>query len=136
MAQISCSRFHLARFLLCAFLLLCVLALLAGATPALAQAIPTATPTSIGAAIVVNDMGDDPTAGDGKCTLREAITNANSNSDTTSGDCTAGSNFDTITFSVGGTIQPGSALPTIIDNLTIDGSPSRWMATTVCADCI
>src|SRR5438552_4196492 len=57
------------------------------------------------AALVVNDLGDDTTGGNGKCTLREAIANANANSDTTSGDCAAGSGADTISFGVSGTIM-------------------------------
>src|SRR5262245_60250488 len=73
------------------------------------------------AGIVVNDLGDNTTAGDTKCTLREAINNANSNSDTTSGDCSGGSGTDTITFSVSGTIFIQSTLPTISTDMTIDG---------------
>jgi CSLREA domain-containing protein len=53
------------------------------------------------ASIVVNSNIDEvsSTSGDGNCTLREAIQNANTDSDTTGGDCTAGSGSDTITFS-------------------------------------
>jgi len=50
------------------------------------------------ATITVNSTADNLTASDGNCTLREAIRNANSNSDTTSGDCTAGSGADIITL--------------------------------------
>ncbi len=67
--------------------------------------------------IVVNDVGDDTTGGNSNCTLREAITNANNNSDTTGGDCAAGSGADTITFSVSGTITLGSTLPAINDEV-------------------
>ena len=45
--------------------------------------------------IVVNSTADNLTAGDGNCTLREAIRNANAGSDLTSGDCDCGT---TITF--------------------------------------
>lgn len=78
---------------------------------------------TLAATIVVNSTDDTAVASDGKCTLREAINNANSNTDTTSGDCTAGSGADTITFSVSGTITLGSTLPTVnsADGLTIDG---------------
>jgi hypothetical protein len=38
------------------------------------------------ASIIVNDLADNATGGDGACTLHEAINNANSDSDTTSGD--------------------------------------------------
>lgn len=39
----------------------------------------------------VNTTADNTTAGHGWCTLREAINNANANSDTTSDDCMGGS---------------------------------------------
>jgi len=53
------------------------------------------------ATITVNTAADNRTAGDGQCTLREAIANVNAAADTTGGDCTAGSGAgDTITFSV------------------------------------
>ena len=42
-----------------------------------------APPTAYAATITVNSTADTATAGDGLCTLREAINNANSNSDTT-----------------------------------------------------
>lgn len=73
--------------------------------------------------IEVNSTDDTAAAGDGDCTLREAINNAESNSDTTGGDCDPGSGPDTITFSVSGTITLGSTLPSITssDGLTIDG---------------
>lgn len=46
--------------------------------------------------IVVNTTTDDENAGDGKCTLHEAINNANTDSDTTSQDCKKGSGNDVI----------------------------------------
>ena len=79
------------------------------------------SPAAPFAAIVVNDLGDNTTAGDNKCTLREAINNANTNSDTTGGDCVGGSGADTITFSVSGTIYAQGTLPTINSDMTIDG---------------
>ena len=51
--------------------------------------------------IIVTGVPDNTTAGDGVCTLREAINNANSNSDTTGGDCAAGSGSDTINLPAG-----------------------------------
>ena len=78
--------------------------------------------------IEVNTIADNTTAGDGNCTLREAMTNANGNSDTTSGDCLAGSavGTDSITFNIPGagphTIAPTSALPNVTGATTIDGS--------------
>lgn len=76
------------------------------------------------AAIEVNSTADTTTAGDTGCTLREAITNANANSDTSSGDCEGGTDTDIITFSLGGTITLGSTLPAVTaagGALTIDG---------------
>jgi len=53
------------------------------------------------AILSVNDTSDSLVAGDGKCTLREAIINANSESDTTGGDCAAGSGADLIDLPMG-----------------------------------
>ena len=51
------------------------------------------------AAITVNSTADNMAAGDGACTLREAIANVNMAGDTTGGDCVAGTNAgDTIVF--------------------------------------
>jgi CSLREA domain-containing protein len=77
-----------------------------------------------GSIITVNTTLDETTSGDGLCSLREAITNANDNGQTYS-DCAPGSGDDTITFSVSGTITLGSTLPAIASGmgaLTIDGS--------------
>ncbi len=49
------------------------------------------------ATITVNSETDTFTGGNGQCTLREAILNANNNSQSSS-DCTAGSGDDTINF--------------------------------------
>jgi CSLREA domain-containing protein len=75
--------------------------------------------------IVVNSLADT-VAGDGQCTLREAIQNANDDS-ATNADCAAGIGFDTITFSLSGTIILHQAL-TVSDwwwGLTIDGSGQK-----------
>ncbi len=56
------------------------------------------------AVITVNSAADNLTAGDGFCTLREALTNANqiAGGDTTAGDCTGGTaGADTIEFAAG-----------------------------------
>ena len=75
------------------------------------------------AGIVVNTTADNTTAGDGLCTLREAITNANSDSDTTSGDCAAGFGADTITFAANTIITlAGSQLPAVTTEMTIIGN--------------
>jgi uncharacterized repeat protein (TIGR01451 family)/CSLREA domain-containing protein len=79
--------------------------------------------------ITVNTTSDEAVT-DGTCSLREAINNANANSDTTGGDCAAGSlGADTIDLSsLSGTITlvplylAGLGdLPNITDDLTING---------------
>jgi CSLREA domain-containing protein len=70
--------------------------------------------------ITVNTLLDETTSGDGLCSLREAITNANDNAQTYP-ECAAGSGANAITFSVSGTITLGSTLPAINDDVTIDG---------------
>jgi uncharacterized repeat protein (TIGR02543 family)/CSLREA domain-containing protein len=81
----------------------------AGVTPAYA------------AGITVNTNTDNVTT-DGLCSLREAINNANSDSDTTGGDCIAGSGADTITFAGDYTINLETAQLQISQDVTIDGS--------------
>ena len=82
-------------------------------------------PSVLAASITVNSLAD-VAANDGACTLREAITAANT--DTTSGaatgECAAGSGNDVIHFSVSGTIMLASALPDITTNTTISGNVS------------
>ena len=86
------------------------------------------THTASAATITVNSTEDTTTAGDGNCTLREAITNANGNIDSTSGDCTAGEadpTVDVVDFNLTGggpyTISP--SLPySITSKMTIDGT--------------
>lgn len=89
--------------------------------------------------ITVNSTADDA-SNDGECTLREAITAANSDtaSGGASGECAAGSGTDTIAFNIaetadftvtdrnsvvknGYTITPTSALPDITQNVVING---------------
>lgn len=99
----------------------------------LAAAYFTGTPSAVQAAtITINSTADTEIAGDGDCTLREAITNANGDTDASGGDCTTGSGADTITFNIGGggpqTIMLGSVLPIITDQLTIDGSSQPGFA--------
>ncbi len=77
------------------FIVVLVSGLALGATP---------VPVAHAATITVNSTADTTIAGDGKCTLREAINNANANLDTTGGDCTAGQaapTVDTITLPAG-----------------------------------
>src|SRR5579862_1203496 len=78
-----------------------------------------------GAGIIVNTLGDNSAPGDGRCSLREAIDNANNASDTSAGDCAGGTGADTISFSTSGTILLTSALPEIRNTLTIDGSGQK-----------
>ena len=78
--------------------------------------------------ITVNNTADPATvSGNGFCTLREAMDNANSPGvDTTGGDCAAGTGQDTINFSISGEITLSSALPAIANtspgSLTIDAT--------------
>jgi len=84
---------------------------------ALLAALP---PTAAHAASIVVNTTDDELNGDGDCSLREAITAANTNAAV--GACSAGTpGADTLTFSVIGTITLNSSLPAIADTLTIDG---------------
>jgi parallel beta-helix repeat protein len=89
----------------------------------LALALGTAGP-AWAADLLITSLADTATAGDGECTLRETITNANSDSDTSGGDCAAGAGADTITFGVSGTIVLSATLPAITDpaGLTLDGT--------------
>lgn len=77
--------------------------------------------------ITVNTVSDSSTAGDGLCSLREAITNANTNADQSAGDCAAGAaGLDVIAFNLPGsppfTIAPATDLPVITDTLLLDGT--------------
>jgi len=78
--------------------------------------------TIYAASIEVNSADDDPTGGNTFCTLREAINNANDDSDTTAGDCTSGSGTDTIIFSNDFTITLSTTLPQITTTIIIDGT--------------
>lgn len=97
------------------------------ALSALGPATPQA-PAVEAASLIVNTTADPNPPGDGLCSLREAINNANSDLDLTSGDCAAGSGADTIAFSVTGIISltqvpatPTHALPTITTDVTLIG---------------
>jgi CSLREA domain-containing protein len=80
------------------------------------------TPVPSPSTIRVNTLLDESTGGDGLCSLREAIQNANTNSDTTGGDCDSGSGDDIIRFTISGTVMLTASLPTIRGSVTIDGS--------------
>lgn len=89
--------------------------------------VTVSTNTTYAAGLTVNSSGD-ATADDGACTLREAITAANTDtaSGATPGECIAGSGADTINFNISGSgihrITPTIQLPTITETLNIDGT--------------
>jgi CSLREA domain-containing protein len=87
-----------------------------------ADGVHAAALASGGAMIVVNSLSDIA-ANDGRCTLREAITSANTNtaSGAAAGECAAGTGDDTIVLSVTGTIDLASVLPDLTTNMTITG---------------
>ena len=91
------------------------------------SATQTTAPALAASMITVNSSNDD-TIVDGKCTLREALTNANNNA-ATFPDCGSGSGADTIKFSSGlaSPILINSSLPTLIDGsgVAIDGSGAK-----------
>ena len=66
-------------------------------------------PLAHAATITVTTTADELNT-NGQCSLREAITNANANSQAGSTDCSAGTGNDTITFGVSGTITLCSTL--------------------------
>jgi CSLREA domain-containing protein len=68
--------------------------------------------------ITVNTVSDELNA-DGDCSLREAITSANS--DSASDACAIGDGADSIGFGVAGTIVLNSALPAITSDVAIVG---------------
>jgi CSLREA domain-containing protein len=81
--------------------------------------------------ILVNSTSDVANASDGLCTLREAITAANTNSASgiVTGECAAGSSSgsDAITFGVTGTINLTAPLPNLASNVTITGPGSSQL---------
>ncbi|MBZ5589853.1 MAG: Ig-like domain-containing protein [Acidobacteriia bacterium] len=103
-------------------------------TLALAGALALLGPFLVSAAtITVNSTNDNLTAANGQCTLREALRNANTNSDTTGGDCTAGTGADTIVLPAGtytlalpGAGEDGGLTGDldVLDPLTITGAGS------------
>jgi len=63
----------------------------AGGLFAMAVGVQSVTP-----AVIIVDGSDSTVVADGVCSLREALNNANSDADTTGGDCAPGSGADTI----------------------------------------
>jgi predicted outer membrane repeat protein len=89
---------------------------------------PIAPPAVEAAGLTVNTLTDTSFPGDGLCSLRDALLNANGDIDLSGGDCAAGSGPDTITFSVTGIISltqvpatPTHALPTITSDVILSG---------------
>jgi CSLREA domain-containing protein len=82
---------------------------------------------AVAATITVNSTADN-VANDGNCSLREAITAANTNtaSGAAAGECAAGmAGLDNIVFNLGAdtpTIVPTSALPTITEPVNLNGN--------------
>jgi CSLREA domain-containing protein len=97
---------------------------------ATAFVVDKAVVTPAGTVITVNSLSDAASGGDGFCTLREAITAANNNaaSGAAAGECSAGSSgSDSINFSVTGTINLTSALPSLSSDMTITGPGSSQL---------
>jgi CSLREA domain-containing protein len=81
--------------------------------------------------IIVNSLADSFTPGNSQCTLREAIINANTNIDSTRGDCAQGTyGNDLIAFTVHGTIILSETLPVMTDHITII-APSNGVGITL-----
>lgn len=100
---------------------------LRGVFAALAVASAASAPLHA-ATITVDTDAVAVNAGDGLCSLKEAITNANDDVDASGGDCTAGSGTDTIEFDL--PVPPEGparivfteAMPQITDPVTVDGT--------------
>ncbi len=73
------------------------------------------------ATITVDTLGD-VVATDAVCSLREAIANANADSDTTGGDCVAGAGADVIALSLTGSYVVTAGEIAITSSLTIQGN--------------
>jgi|GEM_PF-3598958 len=97
-----------------------------------AAAAPAPVAPALSATITVNDAGTT-IANDGKCTLPEAIINANNDNQSGSTDCAAGSGADTInidlppgaviSFAAAHNFEYGpNALPPITSEITIQGN--------------
>ena len=93
---------------------------------------PLLVPNAHAATITVNSGQIAVLVADGQCSLIEAINNANTDSDTSGGDCLAGSGPDTInlpggafTFTAPYVYDEGNnGLPTITSEITIQGNGS------------
>ena len=90
---------------------------------------PARKPAALALAAITVNSTSDAAANDGQCTLREAITAANTDSPSgaAAGECGAGAGTDTITISVTGTINLTGALPEISTNMSIIGPGSAQL---------
>ncbi len=98
---------------------------------AVGVAAQVALPVLAAGSITVTGNADTGTPGDGFCTLREALANANTDSDTSGGDCAAGSGVDLIEFAPGlngHTITLAGAELVISSNLTLSGPGADLLA--------
>jgi hypothetical protein len=95
----------------------------------------TNSPSTIsnGAVISVTTANPNANPGDGLCSLIEAINNANSDGDSTSGDCPAGAGHDVIELSssetytltsIHNSTDGANGLPTITSTITMNGHDS------------
>jgi CSLREA domain-containing protein len=73
--------------------------------------------------ITVNSLADDADGTDGECTLREAITSANTDTSSgmATGECAAGSGDDVIDIGVTGTVNLTRVLPDLSTSIQIEG---------------
>ena len=92
---------------------------------------PLLIPTAQAATITVANGEIAVNAGNGQCSLIEAINNANTDSDTSGGDCTTGAGADVINLPAGGAFAfsasyvydaGNNGLPTITSEITINGN--------------
>jgi CSLREA domain-containing protein len=99
-----------------------LVALLVVMVPLCVMLLKPSSKASVG--IIVNTLSD-PFQDASHCSLRGAITSANTGTDSTGGNCPPGFTTDIITFDpsiANGTILLGSTLPGIVHTLTIDGT--------------
>ncbi len=107
---------------------------LAGAALLVAMtASPLLIPHAQAAAITVANGAIVVNLGNGQCSLIEAINNANTDSDTSGGDCVTGAGADTINLPAGGAFTftasyiydaGNNGLPSITSDITINGNGS------------
>ncbi len=83
---------------------------------------------ALAASIGVTTFDDTILAGDGLCSLREAIVNANADSDNTLGDCIAGSGRDQIVLPQAHISWLSTAEVPNLRKVEIWTSPANWMS--------